>query len=128
MSRYSRHDVPAIFERREIWPGGSTVLAFFLCLLSAPSAFAQQDEEALRELVRKAQDPLADIKALMSDNMIDSNWGICDTFVQFYLSPETDFPLKWGIGPQVSVETRSSDWQVGASGFQPKFVIPYLWN
>ena len=39
-------------------------------LLLATQAYAQTDDEAAREMARKAQDPLGDIRAIMNDNTI----------------------------------------------------------
>ena len=118
-------------------------------------------------MARKAQDPLGDVKALMTDNTIafnggpnddttygfvfqpvyaianesrfnmilraivpvigvepgvvlpplgpeprppvDSTWGISDSIVQYIFSPKGDGSIKWGIGPQVSIKTHTSD-------------------
>ncbi len=126
------------------------------------------------ELARKAQDPLADTKAIMTDNTIGfgtadhetaygfqvqpvysiptgdrpynlilrsvipivgapvgaalprlgdapiqdrgTEWGLSDTFLQAFWSPKTDDGIKWGIGPQVSLRTRTSD-RVGGPGW-----------
>jgi hypothetical protein len=122
-------------------------------------------------MARKAQDPLGDVKALMTDNTIGidtgpqkdtaygfqlqpvysiandtafnmtaramipvvgvepgagiprlgpdprpvqgDKWGISDIILQYFFSPRTDGSVKWGIGPQVSLETRTSDRQAG---------------
>lgn len=126
------------------------------------------------ELARKAQDPLADTKAIMTDNTIGfgtadhetaygfqvqpvysiptgdrpynlilrsvipivgapvgaalprlgdepiqdsgTEWGLSDTLLQAFWSPKTDAGIKWGIGPQVSLRTRTSD-RVGGPGW-----------
>ena len=139
-----------------------------------------QDADALAEFARKAQDPLADVKALMTDNTIafnggpdddtsynfqiqpvssiandtswnmilrgivpiigiepgvvapplgpeprpssGSTWGIGDTMVQMFFSPKSDAAWKWGVGPQVSLDTSTSSrvagpgWGYGAVG------------
>ena len=132
-------------------------------------------------LARKAQDPLADITALMSDNTIGFNqgsgkdtgysfqlqpvksfdtdmgfrfiprgiipvigapaqsdftflgdlggpagsntkWGIGDAMAQFFFAPKLDSSIKWGLGPQVSVRSRTNKavggpgWGAGFSG------------
>ena len=130
-----------------------------------------QDDDALAEMARKAQDPLGDVKAIMTDNTIafnggsddettygfqiqpvysidnqtswnmiaravipvigvepgvvvppigpeprpdsDSTWGISDSIVQYFFSPKSDATWKWGIGPQVSLRTRTGDRQAG---------------
>ena len=140
----------------------------FLFALDAP---AQTDEE-LAEFARKAQDPLGDLRALMTDNTIafgggpdddtsysfqlqpvysldttgdwnmllrgivpvagiepgvvvppigpeprppsGSTWGLSDSIVQMFFSPKSDSAWKWGIGPQVSLKTSTSDRLAGA--------------
>lgn len=147
---------------------GSAVLALFL---TTNSLYAQ-DEDALAEFARKAQDPLADVKALMTDNTIafdggpnedtsysfqlqpvysldtsgdwnmllrgiipvaglepgvvvppigpeprpptGSTWGVSDSIVQMFFSPKTDDAWKWGIGPQVSLDTSTNERLAGA--------------
>ncbi|MEH6581830.1 MAG: hypothetical protein V7754_07840 [Halioglobus sp.] len=140
-------------------------------LVTAVSVNAQSDD-AVAEMARKAQDPLGDVKAIMSDNTIafdggedgddtsygfqiqpvyaikndtsfnmiaravipivgvdpgvvlpplgpeprpdeDDQWGLSDSIVQYFFSPKGDGGLKWGIGPQVSLKTRTSDQQAG---------------
>lgn len=133
-------------------------------VVHATSSFA--DEAA--EMARKLQDPLANIKALMTDNDVsfDSGedddevsygfqfqpvyaipfenlgfnlvnravipilgmaeggqrpilgdepnsgdthtWGLSDSLLQFFFSPRTDSPWKWGLGPMVSLKTRTN--------------------
>ncbi len=132
----------------------------------------QADDAALAEMARKAQDPLGDVKAIMTDNTIafdggedgddtsygfqiqpvyaiendtsfnmiaravipiigvdpgvvlpplgpeprpDENdqWGLSDSIVQYFFSPKSDGNIKWGVGPQVSLKTRTSDQQAG---------------
>ena len=34
----------------------------------------------------------------------DSKWGLSDTMVQYFFSPKSDGSIKWGIGPQVSIQ------------------------
>ena len=133
---------------------------------------AAENANALAEMARKAQDPLADVKALMTDNTIafdggpggndtsygfqiqpvysipnetrfnmiaravipvvgvepgvqipplgpesrpasGSQWGLSDIILQTFFSPKTKAGVKWGIGPQVSLKTRTSDRQAG---------------
>ncbi|MEH6585820.1 MAG: hypothetical protein V7720_04635 [Halioglobus sp.] len=140
-------------------------------LLMTVSASAQ-DADAIAEMARKAQDPLGDVKAIMTDNTIafdggedgddtsygfqiqpvyaikndtsfnmiaravipivgvdpgvvlpplgpeprpdeSDQWGLSDSIVQYFFSPKGDGAVKWGIGPQVSLKTRSSDQQAG---------------
>jgi hypothetical protein len=129
------------------------------------------DEDAAAEMARKAQNPLGDVKAIMSDNTIgfdggpnndtsygiqiqpvyavpnDSNYnqiaraiipivgvdpgvqipvlgpeprpssgddyGLSDIMLQYFFSPKSDSSIKWGVGPQVSVKSQSSDRQAG---------------
>lgn len=134
-------------------------------------AIAQEDAiDAQLEMARKAQDPLGNVRALMTDNTIafnggpdddttfafqfqpvyampgdnwnriaravvpvigvepgvvlpplgpeprppnDSRWGLSDTILQYFFSPKSDGGIKWGVGPQVSLKTRTSDRQAG---------------
>lgn len=140
------------------------LIVFILMVVHATSSFA--DEAA--EMARKLQDPLANIKALMTDNDVsfDSGedddetsygfqfqpvyaipfedlgfnlvnravipilgmaeggqrpilgdepnsgdthtWGLSDSLLQFFFSPRTDSPWKWGLGPMVSLKTRTN--------------------
>lgn len=140
--------------------------------LVAPTIIALAEEkdggtggDAAAEMARKLQDPLANIKALMTDNDINFNtgndetsygfqlqpvyaipfedkgfnlvhravipilgiapggqkpilgellpsgdgltWGLSDSLLQFFFSPRTDDPWKWGVGPMVSLKTRT---------------------
>lgn len=141
---------------------------------------AAADGLSAEELARKAQDPLADTKAIMTDNAIGfgtahdqtaygfqvqpvysipmgyrpynlilrsvipiigapvgavlpglsdqpvqnlgTEWGLSDIFLQAFWSPKTDAGIKWGIGPQISLKTRTSErvggpgWGTGISG------------
>jgi len=43
----------------------------------------------------------------------DSQWGLSDTIVQYFFSPKTDGSIKFGLGPQVSLKTRTSDRTAG---------------
>lgn len=133
---------------------------------------AAADSDALAEMARKAQDPLAAMKGLITDNTIafdggpDANetsygfqlqpvysipnetrfnmiaravipivgvdpgvripplgpdprpasgneWGLSDILLQYLIAPKTEAGVKWGIGPQVSLKTRTSDRQAG---------------
>jgi hypothetical protein len=141
-------------------------------LMVVASTTLAQDDAAILEMARKAQDPLGNVKAIMSDNTIafdggeagddtsygfqiqpvysiendtsmnmilrgivpivgvepgtvlpalgpeqrsdkDDQWGLSDSIVQYFFSPKTDGAVKWGVGPQVSLKTRSSDRQAG---------------
>ncbi len=121
------------------------------------------------EMAKKLQDPLANIKALMTDNDISFNagskedefqygfqfqpvyampfeekgfnlinravipvlgipgggqrpilgdptsesddytWGLSDTMLQFFFNPRNDSAWKWGLGPAISLPTRTDD-------------------
>ncbi len=145
--------------------------SFFLCLFPAV-AMAAAEPDAAAEMARKAQDPLGDVKAIMTDNTIgfgggpeddtaygfqiqpvyaienDSSfnmlaraiipvvgvdpgvtlpragaeprsedgdkWGLSDIMLQYFFSPKASKGFKWGIGPQASLRTRTSDRQAGA--------------
>ena len=148
-------------------PALTRVVLLFLALPAQA-----QDDAALAEFARKAQDPLGDVKALMTDNTISfdggpnkdtsygfqlqpvyavdnathwniilrgivpvaglepgvvappigpeprpptgSTWGISDSIFQVFFSPKSDAAWKWGIGPQVSLKTSTSDRLDGA--------------
>lgn len=148
-------------------------------LLSFASMNAIADGPTDAELARKAQDPLADVRAIMTDNTIGfgtaddetsygfqiqpvyavptekgynwiargvvpivgaptgaglprlgaepiseqgTEWGLSDILLQLFWTPKTDADIKWGIGPQVSLRTRTSErvggpgWGAGISG------------
>ena len=139
----------------------------------------EEEKISLEEMARKAQDPLADIRAVMTDNTIafkggdddtsygfqiqpvysiqnetsvnmifravvpilgiepgvytpitgpdprspsGSTWGLGDSIVQYFFSPKTDGALKWGLGPQVSLDTSTNEglsgpkWGAGVAG------------
>jgi hypothetical protein len=142
----------------------AVLTALFIVGLALPAA--AQDAAAM---ARKLQDPLANIKALMTDNDVNFNtgteedevsygfqlqpvyaipfekqgfnlvnravipilgitpggqksilgeplpaggsrtWGLSDSLLQFFFSPRTDDPWKWGVGPMVSLRTRTDD-------------------
>ena len=147
------------------------MLALVLVALTSTAAVRAQTDEELAEFARKAQDPLADVKALMTDNTIafnggveestsysfqlqpvystsgeawntifrgivpiagieptvvvppigpeprppgGSTWGLSDSIVQVFFSPKSDDAWKWGIGPQVSLDTSTTDRLAGA--------------
>jgi hypothetical protein len=149
---------------RNVFLAGSVLVAY------SATAMAQ-DADALAEMARKAQDPLGDVKAIMTDNTIafdggpdddttfgfqfqpvysidnktgfnmiaravipvigvepgvvlppigpeprpdnDSKWGLGDTILQYFFSPKSESTWKWGIGPQMSLKTRTGDRQAG---------------
>jgi len=153
---------------------GRILSLFFLIVLAATPSVSLAEEknggdadEGAAEMARKLQDPLANIKALMTDNDVNFNtgededetsygfqlqpvyaipfedlgfnlvnravipilgmaeggqksilgeptpsddgrtWGLSDSLLQFFFSPRTDDPWKWGIGPMVSLKTRT---------------------
>lgn len=145
-----------------------TIVLMLLSVCATAVAFAQDAEE----MARKLQDPLASIKALMTDNDVlfktgqdktsysfqlqpvyavpfeergfnfvtrgiipylgiapqgqrpnlgeplppgDSRtWGLSDMTLQFFFSPRTDNPWKWGLGPMFSLKTRTESKLSGA--------------
>jgi len=36
-------------------------------------------------------------------------WGLSDSLLQFFFSPQTEDPWKWGVGPMVSLKTRTNN-------------------
>ncbi|SHG07656.1 hypothetical protein SAMN04487965_3267 [Microbulbifer donghaiensis] len=149
-----------------------TLFALLLFTLFASLAQAQAAVDEA-EALKKAQDPLADVKALMSDNTISygtsddetaygislqpvysietdrsfnfvlrgvipyigapkgaglpilgpdpvggtgRTWGLSDSIVQGFFVPKTDSSIKFGIGPQISLRTRT-DSVVGGPGW-----------
>ncbi len=49
-----------------------------------------------------------------------TEWGLSDIMLQSFITPRTDADVKWGVGPQVSLRTRTSD-QVGGAGWGAGF-------
>ncbi|MEH6552485.1 MAG: hypothetical protein V7744_21120 [Pseudomonadales bacterium] len=51
-----------------------------------------------------------------------SHWGLGDTTLQLFVSPKSEGNWKWGVGPQVSLATHTSDrtagpgWGLGVAG------------
>lgn len=70
------------------------LLTFLLLVLNNGSVWADENEEAIREMARKAQDPLADLRALMTDNTIAFKGGPDedDTSFGFQLQPVYSIP------------------------------------
>ena len=144
--------------------------ALFLGLVLYASLASAQDDDAALAMAKKAQDPLGNVRAIMTDNTIafnggpnddttysfqfqpvyaipgdrmnmiaravipvigvepgvvlpplgpgqrpptDNNWGLSDTIVQYFFSPKSESGIKWGIGPQASLKTHTSDRQAG---------------
>lgn len=82
------------------------------------SAWSQADDEAIREMARKAQDPLGDIKALMTDNTIAFNAGPDenDTTFGFQLQPVYSIPAE-----RMNMILRAI---VPIVGVEPNVVVP----
>jgi hypothetical protein len=38
-----------------------------------------------------------------------STWGLSDSIVQYFFSPKSEGSWKWGLGPQVTLKTRTND-------------------
>lgn len=145
------------------------LLCGLLLAMFSNSVFA---EDAATKIQRQLQDPLANIKAVMTDNDFlfktgddetsfssniqglygvpfkeqgfnlmnrvivpvlgiapggqkpilgeplppggDTTWGISDMQLQLFFSPRSDAAWKWGIGPVISLKTRTDDKLAGA--------------
>ncbi len=140
------------------------LLSLVLLWMGITNCIVAQDAA---EMARKLQDPLANIKALMTDNDINFNagddqvsygfqlqpvyaipfeeagfnlinravipilgippegqrpivgpdplpagdsyeWGLSDMVLQFFFSPKTEGAWKWGLGPTISLRTRTN--------------------
>lgn len=149
------------------------ITALLLITSLLPLSQTMAEEPSAEDIARKAQDPLADVRAVMTDNTIafgtseddtaynfqvqpvyslptggnynliargiipivgvpagatlprldgepiqgnGTKWGLSDIMAQLFWSPTTDADIKFGIGPQVSLRTRTSD-QVGGPGW-----------
>lgn len=153
------------------------LICFFVLIM--PLAAVAQEGPSAEELARKAQDPLGDVRAIMTDNTIafgtaddetsynfqiqpvysiptdrgfnfiaraiipivgapseaglprlgpdqtpdkGTKWGLSDTILQLFWTPKTDAAIKFGIGPQVSIPTHTTDrvagpqWGAGLAG------------
>ena len=163
---------------RRISNRGKVCAGFAALAMLSTVALAENTPSDLEAMARKAQDPLADVRAVMTDNTIafkggdddtsfsfqiqpvysianetsvnmifravvpilgiepgvdtpitgpgpradGSTWGLGDSLVQFFFSPKTDGGLKWGLGPQVSLDTSTNDglsgpsWGAGLAG------------
>ena len=44
-----------------------------------------------------------------------TTWGLSDTMVQLFIAPQMEGSVKWGIGPQVSLETHTDSLLKGPS-------------
>ena len=90
-----------------------------LFLLTAASAAANaQNADALAEMARKAQDPLGNVQALMTDNTIAFDGG-----------PDDDTSYGFQLQPVYAIQN-DSNWNMIARGiipimgFEPGVVIP----
>jgi len=45
---------------------------------------------------------------------VGSTWGLSDAIVQYFFSPKSDGAWKWGVGPQLTLKTRTNDRLAGA--------------
>lgn len=86
-----------------------TLIASILaCLLLAwPAMALAQTEEEIAEFARKAQDPLGDVKALMTDNTIAFNGG-----------PEESTSYSFQLQPVYSLDT-TGNWNMLLRGVVP---------
>lgn len=106
---------------------GSLALAVALCLASAPGSAADDEtapvaDDAAAEMARKLQDPLATIRALMTDNAIGFDTGDDNgTSFGFQLQPiyaldfaDEGFSLVLrGVFPVMGLEPGTDNWLVG---------------
>lgn len=59
-------------------------------------------------------------------------WGLGDSMLQFFFAPHTSSKVKWGIGPQISLPTRTDsafkgpDWGAGIAGVITGAITPRL--
>lgn len=146
-------------------------LALAMTCVAPTITHADASADAVAEMARKAQDPLGDVKAIMTDNTIGfgggpeddtaygfqiqpvysiknntdfnmiaraiipivgvepgvtlprispdplpkegNRWGLSDIMLQYFFSPKATEGFKWGVGPQVSLRTRTSERQAG---------------
>ena len=149
----------------KMWLRSVCFTALYVAFLVPFSARA--DDNAAAAMAKALQDPLANLKGIMSDNTIaydggpdddtsysfqiqpvysiptegsmnyiaravipivgiepgvvaprlgpeprpdtGSTWGFSDTILQLFIAPKTDSSFKWGIGPQLSLDTSSTD-------------------
>lgn len=148
--------------------------AWVLAILCATGLAQAEDCDDECQALRKAQDPLADVRAIMTDNTIafgtspnddtsygfqiqpvysiptdrgfnfiargiipivgveagarlpqlgpdpidgsGSTWGLSDVMLQGFFVPDTDSGIKFGLGPTISLKTRTDD-KVGGPGW-----------
>ena len=57
----------------------------------------------------EGQRPIIGSDPLPSDPDGDLNWGLSDMSLQFFFSPKTEAKWKWGLGPMVTLKTRTND-------------------
>ena len=179
------------------------ILNICMIIATSVSTMAAESGGDAAEMAKKMQDPLANIKALMTDNDIsfnagskedefsygfqlqpvyaipfeeqgfnlinravipilgipgggqkpilgeptpvstDHTWGLSDSMLQFFFNPHTDSAWKWGVGPNISIPTRTDDdlkgpgWGAGpiavlVGGFgenlSTSFITGHLWG
>ena len=77
-------------------PAGLRILFIGLCIFAGEALFASEGDDAIREMARKAQDPLGDLRAIMTDNTIGFNGGPDenDTSFGFQLQPVYSIPTE----------------------------------
>jgi len=93
---------------------------FVFVMLTAVGQANAQDEDALAEMARKAQDPLGNVKALMTDNTIAFDGGHDDdTSFGFQFQPvyAIDNPSNWNMIARAVIPV---------IGVEPGVVIPPL--
>ena len=78
-----------------------------LSLILLSVAVNAQDTDALAEMARKAQDPLGNVQALMTDNTIAFDGG-----------PEDDTSYGFQLQPVYAIPTKSN-WNMIARGIVP---------
>ena len=72
-------------------------------------------------LAPEAQTPIVE-DPLPSGNGL--TWGVGDTVIQMFFSPRSDQAWKWGVGPMVSLKTRTDSKLAGAGwGAGPAAVL-----
>ena len=74
----------------------SSLFISVFCLCLAPAAASSADGPSDEELARKAQDPLADVRAIMTDNTIGFGTADDDTAYGFQIQPVYSIPTDRG--------------------------------
>lgn len=97
---------PAHLAERNTLMRKATSIFLFLLALSSGMA-AAQNEEAVAEMARKAQDPLGNVRAIMTDNTIAFDGG-----------PDDDTSYAFQIQPVYAIQNDTS-WNMIARGIVP---------